>query len=564
MNDYIKFYNKVIPLQKTAFITISGLIQALIEIVTLVMTAFFIKLISSSPVGELTSLNTSFKQLDVIIKLFDIKLFLIMYLIAIIFKYIYSLFYCKIIYNEIYNVQLKLNNLLVKNIFNQNYKRLKEEKFQRTKNIFYKEIDYSITYFISPLLLLISDIFHLLFLTLSLILFLPKSFYAFFIILFILIYLINKYVKALVVVNSTELTSHQRNRTLILGNFYSNILYWRAKNIFKSLAEYFQKENEHIIKASYKLNFFQQIPRLTFEFLIYLTFCFLVLININNSDDYFFDLVIIGLSAIRFLPSIVKISSFLQSAVSAKTVIQDINLILDKKDSTEKKDKFILRDFNSKLELRDAGFNYGSKQILKNCNFTLNKNDIISITGSSGDGKSTLLEVLLRELDLTHGQLFFDGMDITKKEVDFSKIIGVVPQTIQFNHDTLRANLMFGISEDISDKYLNEILDKCNLTEFVKNLPNGLETVIDNNSNSLSGGECQRVAIARCLLEKNVKILIFDEITSALDNKNTGRLLTNIMEFKNQYTIIFITHNNIIRDYCNINYELRDMKLMPI
>lgn len=487
------------------------------------------------------------------------------YLFVIIIRYFISLMYFNNIYNVIFNFSTSLNSILANAIFKQDFFKLKSEKFQSTKNIFFKEIEYYITYFIQPLLLLLPDIFQVFFLILFLFILLPKTSILILIILFIFIYIINKIIKFKVLEISKLLTTHQRNRTLVLGNFYSNILFWRVKNLFNNLESFFTNENRIISKSSSDLNFYQQVPRLTYEFFIYFIFSIVALMNKNNYSQVFTSFIIMSLATIKLLPSAVKFSSFLQSSLSAKYIINTLNEILNKEDNIDSNRLDLeIVEFKDKIELQNAVFKYHEKLILNDCSFCFYKNDIISISGPSGSGKSTLIEILLSQHHLNNGKYLFDGTDITNLKVDFSKIVGIVPQSIQFINDTLRSNLVLSNKSLINDNEIIKVLNQCNLKNLLESLPLGLETIIDNNMNQFSGGERQRIAIARCLLDKNVKILFFDEITSALDNYNSNILLNTIMNFKGIYTMIFITHDTQIRSYCNVNYEFINGKLKLI
>jgi ABC-type multidrug transport system fused ATPase/permease subunit len=376
------------------------------------------------------------------------------------------------------------------------------------------------------------------------------------------VYLINKLVKKKVVAISHELAIHQRSRTHIIENFYSNILFWKVKNLYEKLKSSFDQENTVLANNSASLNFLQQIPRTTFELFIFLIFSILALLNIENTSQIFTSYIIMSLAALKLLPSAVKVSSFIQSALSSASITNSLNEIINNKSLKNKiNSKIIIKNFENIYEFKNISFRYKNRVILNECNFIFKKNEIISISGSSGAGKSTFLEIFLRLIDATSGKIILDDQDITNTPIDFSRLIGIVPQSVEFINGTLRENLLLGINVDVSDEKIFKILSKCNLIELINKLPQSLETIIDNHSNFFSGGEKQRIAIARSLLDVDVKILIFDEITSALDKSNSIKLLENIMLFKHQYSIIFITHDDLIKNYCEKNYMLENKTL---
>ena len=562
MKDYVNLYSKIIRLRSSAWIILNAFTYALLEVLTLGVTALFVKLVSTNNnMAETINFIASDLLVLELIKYIKLQDFFIFFILLVAIKYVTSLFYFNNMYNAIFSAGLKLNKLTASAVFGQKYENLKNEKFQSTKNVFHKEIDYCITYFIQPFILLLADIFQIIFLCSFLILFLPMSASFCMLALISMIYLVNRFSKAKVLRISESLTTHQRRRTQVLGNFYSNIIFWKIKQLDKSLYSYFNKENEFVSKACSRLNFYQQVPKLTFEFFIYFILGAFSLLKSNESQDNFFSYVVIALAVVKLLPATVKLSSFLQSALSAKMVIINLNKLMIPDNKIIDNDQIDLIEFKHKLELERGFFSYGGKLILENCNLIFCKNDIISISGSSGSGKSTLIEVLLRQLTLSSGKLIFDGKDITNKKINLSKIVGFVPQSIEFNNDSLRANLLLGIVGEVSDSHIHDILEKCSLTELVSSLPYGIDTVIDNSSNNFSGGERQRIAIARCLLDKNVRILILDEITSALDEINIKKLLDRIVFNNYSLSIIFITHNTIIHKYCNKNYVFNNKKL---
>ncbi len=563
LKSFLIIYNKLFTSKYTIQFLLYSFFFALIEILSISSTALFIQIVSNSNgISFLKSNLFITTHLPWIIKYLKNSTFIYFFIILISIRYITSIIYFNWIYFIIFNTQTRLNSIFSDLIFKQNYIELKAEEFQSTKNVFYKELDYYITYFIQPLLLLLPDLFQIIFLVSLLLIFLPSYSIIIILCMFFLVYLINKLVKKKVVAISHKLAIHQRSRTHIIENFYSNILFWKIKNLYEKLKSSFDQENTVLANNSASLNFLQQIPRTTFELFIFLIFSILALLNIDNTSQIFTSYIIMSLAALKLLPSAVKVSSFIQSALSSASITNSLNEILNNKSLKNKiNSKIIIKNFENKYEFKNVSFRYKDRVILNECNFIFKKNEIISISGSSGAGKSTFLEIFLRLIDATSGKIFLDDQDITNTPIDFSRLIGIVPQSVEFINGTLRENLLLGINVHVSDEEIFKILSKCNLIELINKMPQSLETIIDNHSNFFSGGEKQRIAIARSLLDVDVKILIFDEITSALDKSNSIKLLENIMLFKHQYSIIFITHDDLIKNYCEKNYILENKTL---
>ena len=556
-NNFLIIYNKVYTIKDSIRFILIAFIYALIEVFTLSCTALFIQIVSNA--------NSSFSFISyfpTILSSLSISTYIYFFISLILLRYTTSIFYFKWVYSTIFNTQTKINSIFCELIFEQDYVQLKSEEFQSTKNVFYKELDYYLTYFIQPLLLLLPDIFQIFFLICLLLFILPHYSIIIIFLLIIAVYFINKLVKKKVVQISDKLAIHQRNRTHVIGNFYSNILFWKVKNQFQNLKSSFEIENDVIAKNSSSLNFIQQIPRTTFEFFIYIIFATFALINITNTGQIFSSYVIMSLAAIKLLPSAVKISSFIQSALSTNSIVISLNSVIKNRVYNKRGDaEVVVYNFENKFEFQNVTFKYKDKIILYKCDFIFNKGEIISLSGNSGTGKSTFIEIFLRLIEVTSGNIFLDDKDITTIPINFSRIIGIVPQSIEFINGTIKDNLLLGVNLHVTEDEINNILTKCNLIDLINKMPNGLNTKIDNQSNFFSGGEKQRIAIARTLLDKNVKILILDEITSALDKTNSINLLNNIMLFKEQYSIIFITHDELIKKYCEKNYILNNGNL---
>jgi len=205
-------------------------------------------------------------------------------------------------------------------------------------------------------------------------------------------------------------------------------------------------------------------------------------------------------------------------------------------------DALILNDFNESIEFKDASFKYEkSDYILKDINLKIQKGKIIAIVGPSGAGKSTLVDLIPRFYDLTSGNLFIDGTDIRKVNIEsLRKLMGIVTQeTILFN-DTIRHNIAYG-ENDIPMGQIIEASKAANAHKFIDVIENGYDTIIGDRGVKLSGGERQRLSIARAIL-KNPPILILDEATSSLDTESEILVQQAIERLMHGRTSIVIAH----------------------
>jgi len=194
------------------------------------------------------------------------------------------------------------------------------------------------------------------------------------------------------------------------------------------------------------------------------------------------------------------------------------------------------------IEFKRLSFHYQSERpILKNISFTVRPGQKVALVGASGSGKSTLVKLLFRFYDPVAGQVLIDGQDIRAvTQHSLRRSIGIVPQdTVLFN-DSIRENVRYG-RPSASDAEVDEAIQLAHLDKFVQSLPQGLETVVGERGLKLSGGEKQRVAIARTILKRPL-ILVFDEATSSLDSESEKAILKAIDEVAQGHTSLVIAH----------------------
>jgi len=209
----------------------------------------------------------------------------------------------------------------------------------------------------------------------------------------------------------------------------------------------------------------------------------------------------------------------------------------------DKPDAVRLREFRDKIEFRHVSFAYPdvSEYVLDDLNFEVRVGEIVAIVGSSGVGKTTLTNLILRFYDVSGGAILIDDLDIRDVQLQSLQAqIALVTQDVILFDDSVRNNIAYGRA-DITDERLIEVAQAALAQDFIMELPDGYDTLIGERGIRLSGGQRQRVAIARALL-KNAPILILDEATSALDTESelyVQRALANLMKDR---TTIVIAH----------------------
>ncbi len=198
--------------------------------------------------------------------------------------------------------------------------------------------------------------------------------------------------------------------------------------------------------------------------------------------------------------------------------------------------------FDQSISYEDVSFRYQEPWILRHLNLTIPKGQMIALVGASGAGKSTFVDLLPRFYDVTSGRITIDGTDIRQvKASDLRDLIGYVNQTPILFNDTIRNNITFGMERPVSDEEVRTAAEAANATEFIDQLPEGMEYNIGDGGSKLSGGQRQRLSIARALL-KDSPILILDEATSALDNVSEQLVQEAIQHLVSDRTTIVIAH----------------------
>lgn len=199
------------------------------------------------------------------------------------------------------------------------------------------------------------------------------------------------------------------------------------------------------------------------------------------------------------------------------------------------------KDFNHDIVFDNVSFSYDKERILDDISLKFEHNKTTALVGSSGCGKSTIVNLLFRLWDIDKGKITFNGVDIKNYNLkSLRQNISIITQDLLLFDDSIFNNLTLG-KKSISKKYVKDICQKVDIYEFINELPEGFDTIIGEKGVKLSGGQKQRVAIARALIS-NSSIIIFDEATSALDNISQKNILQNISDLLNNKTVIVIAH----------------------
>ena len=295
-----------------------------------------------------------------------------------------------------------------------------------------------------------------------------------------------------------------------------------------------------------KQQFVQQLPRIWLEFATIISIISLVLFLLFNghSLSYIFPiLAVFAASAFRLLPSINRILSCIHYLVFASSTIDKIHTEINLSEYSEGQREIELLSFET-IKLESVSFKYPNSDInvINNFSYVINRNDKIAIIGTSGSGKSTLMDLLLGLHLPTSGSILLNKYELSSVSSSYHKLIGYVPQSVYIIDDTLEKNIAFGVAEiDIDKKRIYDVIKLAQLDQVVNNLFGGISGKVGEEGGNLSGGQCQRIGIARALYH-NPQILFFDEATSSLDESTEKEILRTIVDISKDKTVFFITH----------------------
>lgn len=274
-----------------------------------------------------------------------------------------------------------------------------------------------------------------------------------------------------------------------------------------------------------------------------------------------------GMAAVKLLPSANRIVGALNQIAFYESAVDNM---LSNTEQTAGEEKFYVQGDGKPLalkhEIKLAGISYtypgGEKKIFDHADLTVPVGSSIGIVGASGAGKTTVVDILLGLLKPQAGQVLADGIDVTTNMQGWLAHIGYIPQMIFMLDDTIRENVVFGHEKNVqTDDAVWAALEEAQLADFVRELPEGLDTTIGERGVRLSGGQRQRIGIARALFT-NPEVLVFDEATSALDNETEEAIMQSINALHGKKTMIIIAHRLSTIEGCDAVYRAGDGKIV--
>ena len=363
-------------------------------------------------------------------------------------------------------------------------------------------------------------------------------------------------------------------------NYYSSLFKWISQTVsgikevkIAGKEQYFIDEyvkcGKGYVDAVQKYSLYSATPRLLIETVCIVglvTYMIVLVLSGNNLADAATSLSVFGFAAVRLMPSANRINNqlttiaylepfFMGVTDNLQDEISDKNIDMSFAKETDKKLPVL-----SKIKLQNITYAYPNTEtlIFDHADMEIPVGNAVGIVGSSGAGKTTVVDILLGLLELKSGVMYADDANIKENYRGWLRNIGYIPQMIFMLDDTILKNVAFGIpAEKINMDQVWHVLKEAQLDEFVKGLPMGLETGIGERGIRLSGGQRQRIGIARALYN-DPEVLILDEATSALDNDTEAAIMDSINRLHGKKTLVIIAHRLQTIEKCDMVYRVEN------
>ena len=406
------------------------------------------------------------------------------------------------------------------------------------------------------LVLLIRDFFSVIIISIALILIDPKISLFLIIFIFLLVIIFNRLIKKFISLKGKILQESRADNIKLINQSFEIIKeakILKKENFFINLFSAQLKLMGKLKLTSAIIGF---IPRPILEIIVLIVIALVLFYAsfVNNNLNTAIPFVsFFAISSIRLIPAFKNISTSLTNInfnkisidvvmremeeISKNQIIFKGNIQAGNKEEIKKNEGF------KKFEIKKVTFKYNENiDVLKDVSLEINNGEKIGIIGPSGSGKSTLINLILGLLKPSDGQILLNKNDIFQNLNYWHNLIGYIPQEIYLLNETIKNNIALGQKEsEISISLIDEALRESNSKAFVDNLPNGINTNVGNRGISFSGGQKQRLGIARALY-RQPKILVLDEATNSLDVENEKAINSNILNLKD-ITVIIVAHN---------------------
>ena len=360
--------------------------------------------------------------------------------------------------------------------------------------------------------------------------------------------------------------NNRKNKIQFISESFSSIKSIKILSRENFFLDKFKKQVHSIRKIQFKVTFLDSLPRNILEYmlLVSILLIFFYLIKNDYSNEIIIQMLsVYTLSAFRVVPLMNRLLGHMQRL---KHSYPSLNKLMNENEQkiVQKKNKINKMKFKKNIVLNVKNFSFNNDKIflLRNVNIDIKKNSQIGIVGKSGSGKSTIIDILCGFQKNKLSELKVDGVNILNSNnlAGWQNLIGYVPQNIVIFNQSLRENILFGSDRKIfNDDVLNNLIKKVNLEKFVKKENNGLSQVLRQDGQNISGGEKQRIGIARALTN-NPELIILDEATSGLDYETENNILKTLKKLRK--TSIIVSHRLNALKNCDKIYLIKNKEII--
>lgn len=500
---------------------------------------------------------------------------LLMLIVAFIIKNIYIYWEYKILYKFIFTNQFNTSERMMKNFIRRDYEFFLSADTAVIQRSITSDVN-NMYALIQALLTLVSEAIVFLGIALALILKDPLMAAIITVLLVITLFVIKIFIKPVMKKAGEENQEYYSGLFKHISETVMGIKEIKVSGREKQFVEDYKECGKGYVGAVQKYTVINNIPRLIIEVVcmagVVLYFLYLYLYG-GDAAKSIGTLSMFALGLTRLMPCANRINNQLNNIAYFEPFFMGVTDNLQDEIQSGKTDISSLEPPTEKLPatkeitMTDITFHYANTRgvnILEHANLTIPIGTSVGIVGTTGAGKSTIVDILLGLLKAQEGEICVDGVNIFENGNyrKWLKNVGYIPQSIFMLDDTIRRNVAFGIrEEEIDDDRVWEALKEAQLDEFVKTLPDGINTGIGERGLQISGGQRQRIGIARALYD-DPEVLVMDEATSALDNETEKAIVDSINRLQGSKTMIIIAHRLQTIEKCDAVYRVENKQVI--
>ena len=357
-----------------------------------------------------------------------------------------------------------------------------------------------------------------------------------------------------------------------LQQIFEGVKEIKILNTEKYFMEKYSKVYEEQANNMRKYSLCNLIPKYMIELVCIIGIMSYLAFNIMYNQNYMELIPQLGvfvMAAYKLLPAVNAAYAYLNTIVYHRASIDLVYHDVKEADDLEAKELFdsknkIVKKFEKEICLNDIVFQYenAEKPVLNHVNLEIPKGKSVALIGPSGGGKTTTVDIILGLLKPTNGEVLVDGENIAECLENWRAKIGYIPQNIYLTDGSIKSNIALGVpKEEIVEEQVWKALEEAQLADFVRTLPEGLDTEVGERGARISGGQRQRIGIARALYH-SPEVLVFDEATSALDNETEKEVMKAIDSLHGNKTMIMIAHRLTTIENCDMVYKVEKAQIV--